>query len=74
MIWPVKVGSVLLSKNAAEANNQGVRRGAGETEATRYYSHLGIDDYEQLLTRDENFQADYHFSHANPLYTSPPAR
>jgi hypothetical protein len=30
MIWPMKAGSVLLGRDAAEANDQGIQRGADE--------------------------------------------
>ena len=32
MIWPMKAGSVLLGRGAAEARDQGVRPGADEVE------------------------------------------
>jgi len=42
MIWPMKAGSVLLGRGAAEATDQGVRRGADEVEgdeAGYYFLH-----------------------------------
>jgi hypothetical protein len=53
----MEAGSVLLGRNA------------GEAEAMSYYYHLGIDGCKQLLARDENLQAKYHFPHANPAFT-----
>jgi len=53
MIWPMKAGSVLLGKGAAEASDQGVQRGADEVEGGGVLfsiSELMISiDCEQLL-------------------------
>jgi hypothetical protein len=53
---------VLLGRDAAEAGDQGVRPGADEVEDDKaLFFYLGVDDsidYEQLLTRNKNLQAE----------------
>jgi hypothetical protein len=62
MIWPMKAGSVLLGRDAAEANDQGVQRCADEVkddEVLFSISELMISiDCKLLPTWDKSYRQD----------------
>ena len=77
MVWPMKAGLVLLGRDAAEASDRGVRRGADEVEGDEVLfpiSELMISiDYERLLTWDKIVGRILFSTRESPLYTTRPA-
>jgi hypothetical protein len=75
MIWPMKARSVLLGRDAAEANDQGVQRGADEVkddEVLFSIPELMIStDCKLLPTWDKSYRQDtISYTRIPPFYTT----